>query len=50
MNEFYNKLVDLYAGGELTEELEQEHMRVRKDTVKNDGEMREELGYNVKST
>ena len=24
MNEFYNKLVDLYAGGELTEELEKE--------------------------
>ncbi|HEY3781358.1 MAG TPA: hypothetical protein VGL56_09770 [Fimbriimonadaceae bacterium] len=24
MNDLYNKLVDLYAGGELTEELEQE--------------------------
>ena len=24
MNDFYNKLVDLYAGGELTEELEKE--------------------------
>jgi len=32
-----------------TEEFAKEHMRVGKDAVKNDGEMREELGYNIES-